>query len=256
MRASRKWHFTLIELLVVIAIIAILASMLLPTLRKAKEKGWQAVCIANQREIYVAASCYCGDWEMFPSGEMTSSGGGVQLWFDELSSYLGVGNSQRECRDSVLWCPAEKRNVIKAPGATAPCQCGNAGFNVYSASCSYSYTFYAMSGASPRGFWMTNKVIDPSDKILLCDGFQYVSNEHVKPAFCNLMGALLQEQLGLYADWPTVWHYCDVPLCRHNRRYNAAFFDGHVKSMPFFRPNSPADVRRFDPYEYYTAYGY
>jgi len=62
-RNSRKAGFTLIELLVVIAIIAILAAMLLPTLKMAKEMGRISVCKNNLKQIGVGLFIYVNDWD-------------------------------------------------------------------------------------------------------------------------------------------------------------------------------------------------
>ena len=61
MRRRTSEGFTLIELLVVIAIIAILASLLFPVFQNARERGRQAKCLNNFKQLYVALRFYSDD---------------------------------------------------------------------------------------------------------------------------------------------------------------------------------------------------
>ncbi len=65
MNQSAAEKFTLIELLITIAIIAILATMLLPALNKARDKAHQSTCLNNQKQFTAAQASYANDFNDF-----------------------------------------------------------------------------------------------------------------------------------------------------------------------------------------------
>src|SRR5687768_16269954 len=87
LRRDQASGFTLIELLVVIAIIANLASMLLPTIAKAKAKGQGAKCMSNGRQMGYAVLMFATDNdEWFPpnlnGGTTDTNASWVAGWLD------------------------------------------------------------------------------------------------------------------------------------------------------------------------------
>ena len=95
-------NFTLIELLVVISIIAILASLLLPALKNARNKGKTMVCVNNQKQLGLITQMYANDF----TG-----------WFLKCFNYdtstpwmLGLEDNGYLKKREMITCPMAKHN--------------------------------------------------------------------------------------------------------------------------------------------------
>ena len=100
-RSTGEEGFTLVELLVVISIIALLMSILMPALSRAKEQAKGVICKSRLKDIGLAFSLYGGDYEgaVPPTFAMNSAeqerenNDKVNMhWFSRIAMYYGRGN--------------------------------------------------------------------------------------------------------------------------------------------------------------------
>jgi len=146
-----KSRFTLIELLVVIAIIAILASMLLPALSKARDLAQTSKCANNLRQVSLNAFMYMQDSDDYwPPTYVQDNSGSSGMWINKvMENYYPQGFASPS-----LICPSSQF------GYWGNSNCG-------------SYTYNSMIGGSFQ-LWnpplKESRVKFPNTSVTFCDG--------------------------------------------------------------------------------------
>lgn len=219
-KLERNLKFTLIELLVVIAIIGILAALLLPALQKARESGYQALCISNMKQIALALVNYSSDFEdKLPPIDAAGNAGGGPCWEDKIWEYIYASKTMTS-DDNYLHNEAgdsnnTDKNIFHCPITYARA----ADRSIYTPNSTLSaQTSYAMNADMADSFYDNNDL--NLQKSIPLAGIKNTSSANMFYEGGSMRGD----------PW---WYVSGNGLMPHNKSTNIGFYDGHCGTKAY-----------------------
>lgn len=212
-RRNTAHGFTLIELLVVIAIIALLISILLPSLRRSREQAKAVVCSSNLHGLGVAVQMYANAFEgRLPGAGLPHGGSGG----DENKTWVSTLAEEYGKNGEIARCPADE-----SEGWKVPLRVGDKSYLRRTSYASNGYTAYEIGGRGP--YDLLDRIQRPGSTIFwaeLVETGDYAVSDHVHP------------ENWWFGDSESLAAR-EMEIRQHFGRANYGLLDGHVDRLRF-----------------------